>query len=93
MHLPHLEIMELWSPGVGERLFFRYKVEKIKVKLTVGATWQFTCMRSPEGFKAWRRVSHRHADDNFEYVTKSISAGNLPKPLSIFEYLKLKYLL
>ncbi|KAJ0158633.1 hypothetical protein CTA2_11171 [Colletotrichum tanaceti] len=90
MQLPHLEIMEVWSPGVGEGFFFRYEVEKRRAKLVVGATWRVSGVRSSAVFKAWRRVAGRHADDDLEYAFESIDGGELQQPWSICKHLRLR---
>ncbi|WQF85403.1 hypothetical protein CDEST_10417 [Colletotrichum destructivum] len=90
MQLPHLEIMEVWSPGVGEGFFFRYEVKKRQAKLIVGATWRISRMRNSAVFKAWQRVAGRHADDDLMYAFESINAGELKQPWSICRHLRLR---
>ncbi|TQN65319.1 hypothetical protein CSHISOI_10170 [Colletotrichum shisoi] len=90
VQMPHLEIMEVWSPGVGEGFFFRYEVRKRRAKLTVGATWRISRMRNSAVFKSWQRVAGRHADDDLEYAFESINAGELTQPWSICRHLRLR---
>lgn len=90
MQLPHLEVMEVWSPGVGEGFFFRYEVKKRQAKLVVGATWRISGMQNSAVFKAWQRAAGRHADYDLEYAFKSINAGELKQPWSICRHLRLR---
>lgn len=92
-HMPHLKILEVWSPGIREGFFFRYEVEESKIKLTIAATWQFDIVswrhgQGRETLRKWEEVASQHTEREFNCTTGSIGAEALPKLYSITRALK-----
>ncbi|OBR06393.1 Oxoglutarate iron-dependent oxygenase [Colletotrichum higginsianum IMI 349063] len=91
-NMPHLKVMEVWSPGVGEGFFFRYEALESGVRLTVAATWQIrTDLR--QAIQGWQQVAERHADQYFAYSVEKIDRRILTERDSICKQLKLFHLL
>ncbi|KAK1982651.1 hypothetical protein LZ30DRAFT_770000 [Colletotrichum cereale] len=88
-----IQMLEVWSPGIGEGFLFRYEVKESEINLTVAATWRFDIMswqygRGYKSLRAWEEVASRHTGRRFNCAIRSINAVALPNLYSICKGLK-----
>ncbi|TDZ49850.1 hypothetical protein CTRI78_v007785 [Colletotrichum trifolii] len=88
--MPHLKMLELWSPGIGPAYFFRCEIAESQIRVTMGTSWEYDPM---EAAQAWEQVAEKKNDCKFEWWMQRIEERSVYDQGSGCKHLKLGRLL
>ncbi|KAF4839434.1 hypothetical protein CGCSCA4_v011223 [Colletotrichum siamense] len=89
VRMPLLRVMEIWAPGAGKGIIFRYHVRKGSPLLTVIATWQLAL--SKEALISWKQVAASYTKRELTCDVKLVGSGTTmsDSPYALYHLLEL----